>query len=191
MNIIIEMTVAEFQFRRKGFWRETSDKYTWIALSLMLIAAAFVLESSIAIPKPGDINAKIGGPVSWFGVAGAVGLVLYARRKSKHVSNILQDVANDKIVFMRFDKFGIEYGIRETWAKRYSWDFVTCVEIKSDAFEFELPYGGLTVRTETLKPEEAPQLMEFARRRRDLILPEPFFGWRRKPAKECYGPVRR
>jgi hypothetical protein len=192
MNIIIEMTLAEFQFRRKGFWRETSDKYMWVILSLLLIGAAFVRESSIAIPNPGNIKAKIGGPVSWFGTAGAFGLFVYERRKYKQTKNLVGEIHGDKTVFMRFSESGIEYGIRDVGTRFCSWAFVTRIEIKPHTFEFELPYSSLDVRTETLKPEEAAALKEFIGTQRDLILPEPFFGWRRStPGKESYGPVKR
>jgi hypothetical protein len=86
---------------------------------------------------------------------------------------------------------GVEYGIRNAWTAYFSWELITRVDVRRKSFDFALPNGELIVHTQHLKPEEFAALRDFFSKQREVIRPEPFFGWRRKATgSESYGIVK-
>lgn len=189
MNIVLQSTLAEWKLGSKVLWKEVGDKSSWMIYSFILIIATFILESSVAIPKDGGIKVVIGGPVSWFGLAGALGLVIYTVKQGTHVRMVMRErIGHDEIVFISFTDNGIEYGTRNEVASYYSWKFVSRVDVTPQSFSFRLPGIQLSVGTKNFKDEEAKELRKFLSEQRERLRPESFFGWRKKaPGKESYG----
>jgi hypothetical protein len=192
MDILLETTLAERKLGTHRFFTEVHDYYTWMAYSLILIAASFIVESSFSVSEDGRLSVVLGGPVSWYGLAGAVGLFLNDIRKRKHLDKTFGDkIRNNDTFFFRFTDMGVEYGIRNAWTAYFSWELITRVDVRRKSLDFAVPNGRLVVHTQHLKLEEIAALRDFFSKQREIIRPEPLFGWHRKAAgSESYGVVK-
>ena len=84
---------------------------------------------------------------------------------------------------------GVEHTRKELGG--FTWELVARINFKLHSVDLELPRTILSVRTESLKPGELGELKEFFIKQREIIRPEPFFGWRRSNVgKESFGPMK-